>query len=86
MAEVIKRTCRSGPRGVKRTSWGYTLQVNDRPVRRFNATWSEDDAQKALAARILEVESAPSPVPATRALGELVDGYLCYKGTTASAR
>ena len=46
MAEVIPRTWRSDPRGVKKTSWGYTLQINGKKAWKFKAAWSKDDGVK----------------------------------------
>src|SRR5437660_1215293 len=99
MADVIKRTWRSGPRGVKRTSWGYTLQVPCNPCphrgrdgapahptgirqdRIFNAAWSDEDAQKALAARILERDLPPAPAPAGPGMtfGAMVEKFIAEK-------
>jgi hypothetical protein len=31
MAQVVQRIWRSGPRKVRRTAWGYTLQVDAKP-------------------------------------------------------
>src|SRR5262245_46680087 len=49
MADVIRRTWTSGPRKVKRTSWGFTYQdASGHQVRKFDATWTADDARAAL--------------------------------------
>ena len=53
---VIERVWTSGKRKVKRTAWGYTVQIDGKQVRHFNAAWSKDDAEKAMAARLLGVE------------------------------
>ena len=84
MAEVVKRTWRSGARRVKRTSWGYTLQVNGKQVRRFDAAWSEEDAQKALAARILEVDVPTAPSESTLTFGAAIARYLVAKARKRS--
>jgi hypothetical protein len=86
MAEVIKRTSRSGPRGVRKTSWGYTLQINGKQERKINAAWSEDDAEKALAARILERDVASPSSRPTLNLREAVDRYFVAQGEQALAR
>jgi hypothetical protein len=44
MAEVVQRVWKSGPRKVKRTAWGYTVQLNGQQVRKFNAAWSKEEA------------------------------------------
>jgi hypothetical protein len=40
MAQVIQRIWRSGPRKVKRVSWGFTFQRDGRQIRKYDATWS----------------------------------------------
>jgi hypothetical protein len=62
MAQVVERIWRSGPRRVKRSAWGYTLMVNGKQVRKYNAAWSKQDAQDALAARIVD-RDVPPPLP-----------------------
>jgi integrase len=44
----------------------------------YDSAWSRDDAQAALAARVLE-RDAPKPEARPVALGELRDRYLAYK-------
>jgi hypothetical protein len=50
MAQVIQRTWRSGPRRVKRSAWGYTVQIQGKQERKFDAAWSKDDAERACGA------------------------------------
>src|SRR5262245_35702525 len=79
MAEVIKRVWKSGPRKVRRTAWGFSIQVNGRQVRKFNSAWTEDDAEKALAAAVLGLE-APKPAPAESVtFGAAIERYLKAK-------
>src|SRR2546427_7611354 len=54
MAQVIRRTWKSGARKVKRTAYGYTLMVKGRQIRKYDAEWGRQDAQEALAAAILD--------------------------------
>ena len=61
MAQVVKRVWRSGPRRVKRVAYGYTLQVNGKQERKYDSSWTEEDAQRELAARILN-RDVPKPV------------------------
>jgi integrase len=77
MAEVIQRTWRSGPRKVRRSSWGYTAMIDGRQVRKYHAAWSKEDAQNALAARLIEGETPPTPTPKT--LAEVGREYLDFK-------
>jgi integrase len=81
MAKVQKRIWTSrGPTGhkVKKVAWGYTLQVNGNQERKFSGEWSRDDAQNALAARLLERDTPPaSATPKT--LAQVATEYLDYK-------
>lgn len=75
MAKVKKRIWYSrGPTGhrVRKVSWGYTLQVGDKQERIFRAEWTEDDAEQALAKRLLE-KNTPKAKPIT--LGEAAERY-----------
>jgi hypothetical protein len=65
MAQIIQRTWKSGPRTVKRSAWGYTLQLHGRQERTFNAAWTKEDAQNAFAARVLDRDVPPAPAPST---------------------
>jgi integrase len=81
MAKIQKRTWASrGPTGhkVKKVAWGFTLQVGGKQERKFSADWTRDDAQQALAGRLLERDAPPAPtVPKT--LGLVTQEYLDYK-------
>jgi integrase len=83
MALVTQRIWRSGPRKVRRAAWGYTVQVDSRQARCFREDWTKDDAEKALAARLLGVDTAPggvpSPAPAGLTFGEMVEKFLDAK-------
>ncbi len=64
MAKVQKRTWLGrGPTGhkVKKVAYGYTLQVKGKQERKSFAAWSKEDAQQALAARLLERDAPPAP-------------------------
>jgi integrase len=77
---VIERVWRSGSRKVKRTAWGYTVQIAGKQVRKFNAAWSKQDAQDALAARILERDvPAPPPVAPAVTFKAMTERYLKEK-------
>jgi integrase len=65
MAQVLERIWRSGPRKVKRTAWGYTVQLHGKQERKFNAGWSKQDAEDALAARLLDRDVPPTPPAAS---------------------
>ena len=75
MPSVFKRTWLGpGPKGrkVRKVSWGYTLQVDGKQIRRFSAKWSRDDAQNALAEQLLE-RDAPKEPAKPKALAAVID-------------
>jgi len=81
MARVVKRIWKSpGPAGrpVRKVAWGYTLQVNGKQERKFSAAWSKQDAQEALAERVLERDE-PKPPPEPKTFGEVAKEYLEFK-------
>src|SRR5262245_48605317 len=78
MAEVIKRTWKCGPRKVKRTAWGYTFQKDGKQVRKFDSTWNEDAAEKALAAALLGLNVPTAPAESIT-LGAAIERYLKAK-------
>jgi integrase len=62
MAQVIQRIRRSGPRKVKRVAYGFTFQDKDgKQVRVSDASWSREDAEKALATRLLNLDDVKNP-------------------------
>ena len=72
-ATVIKRTWLSkGSTGhkVRKIAYGYTLQVNGKQERKFDTAWSREDAQNALAARVLERDTPLAPA-APKTLGDV---------------
>jgi integrase len=80
MAQVIQRIWRSGPRKVKRVSWGFTFQRDGRQIRKYDATWSKDDAQAALSAMLLEVDAPEKkPAPTGVTFKALTVRYLAEK-------
>lgn len=82
MPSVIKRTWLSrGPTGrrVRKSAFGYSIVLNGRQERRYDSSWSRQDAQAALAARLLGLEG-PRPAPAAGAtFGEAAARYLEVK-------
>jgi len=85
MAGFFKRTWPGrDPTGrrVRRVGWGYTLQVGGKQERRYSAEWrTRDDAQQALARRLLELKaSEPSPEPLPpKTFAVVADEYLSLK-------
>jgi hypothetical protein len=86
MAEVVQRVWKSGPRKVRRTAWGYTVQVHGKQERKFNAAWTKEAAHTALAARLVTID-VPSPAPpSTLTFAEAVDRYLTAKAVKGRSR
>ena len=82
MAKVIKRVWKTGR--TRHVAYGYTVQLGDKQVRKFDSAWTKEQAQDALAERILErdaVVEEPTPAAAVMTLGQAVDKYLAEKGT-----
>src|SRR5215472_12830778 len=83
MAAIQKRTWLSrGPTGhkVRKVAYGYTLQVNGKQERKFDAAWTREMAQEALDARRLALATPPAPaVAAPKTFGEVAEEYLAFK-------
>jgi len=79
MAKVVLRTWRSGPRKVRHSAWGYTLQVGGKQERKYDAEWTEDDARAALVARQEAIKAPAEVLPVERTVQELAEEYLTYK-------
>src|SRR5438128_2356390 len=78
-SKIIKRVWRSGPHRVRRVAWGYRLIVPGKlPERQYDSAWTEEDAQKQLAARLLELPRPTSPAPGVT-FGVMADKYLAEK-------
>jgi len=78
---VVRRTWLSrGPTGhkVRKIAWGYTLQVNGEQKRKVCAEWGREEAQEALATRLLE-RDAPKDAPRSKSFGEVAQEYLDFK-------
>jgi hypothetical protein len=81
MANIIKRVWYSrGPSGhkVRKVAHRYTLQLADKQERKVDANWTKEQAQAALAARLLE-RDAPKPAPAPKTFGQVAQEYLEFK-------
>ena len=88
MAKITKRTWYStSPTGQrqKRVAWGYTTQGADgRQVKRSNAGWSREDAEKALAEQRLGI--GPKDGAASLPFGVAVERYLKAKSRKRSLK
>lgn len=66
-------------RKVRKVAYGFTAQVNGKQVRRFEATWTKDDAEKALAERQLRLEEDARAAHAPKTFREVAQEYLEFK-------
>jgi integrase len=82
MAEVFQRTWKRGR--VKKTAWGYTLQVQGKQQKVSNAAWTREDAQQALAERLAHLDD-PTRAPGARVpvmtFAQAVTKYLAVKAS-----
>jgi len=79
MAKVRQRTWRIPGQRTKRKAWGFVTVAEDgKQIRVFRSDWSKEDAEKALAARTLEIEQ-PKPKTAGVTFAEAVERYLAAK-------
>lgn len=74
-----------GPTGhqIKVISWGFTVQINGKQQKRFNANWTKEAAQEALARFLLEKDQ-PKLKPVT--LAAAADRYEQAKARKRSLR
>src|SRR5215470_9675332 len=78
MAGISRRTWESGPRKTRRMAWGYTVQISGKQERVFRSDWTREDAQQALAARLLERDAPPAPA-APKTFAQVAEEYLAFK-------
>ena len=86
---IIRRTWKSrGPLGrtVKRVAWGYSVWVDGLRERRWDSSWAREDAEQALAARVLNVEQRAAKVAGGLTLAEAGERYLAAKARKRSLR
>jgi len=73
MAKVRQRTWRIPGQRTKRKAWGFvTVGEDGKQIRVFRSDWSKEDAEKALAERILEIEQ-PKPKTAGITFAEAIE-------------
>jgi len=83
LAKVNQRPWKIPGQRTKRKAWGYTVQVNGKQKRVYKAEWTREDAEKALAARLLEVEQ-PKPKSSGLTLAQATERYLATKARKRS--
>jgi hypothetical protein len=77
MARVSQRLWKIPGQRTKCKAWGFTAQINGKQVRSYRAEWTQDEAEKALAAALLQVLAQPAAAGAAAGmtLGAAVDEY-----------
>jgi len=80
MAEIGQRAWKVPGQRTKRKAWGFTTQVNGKQTKHYRAEWSREDAEKALAAVLLQV------VPEQPKAGGITLGQACERYLTAKSR
>jgi integrase len=86
MAKVFQRVWRVGPRKVKRAASGYTVQIDGKQEPRFSVERTKEDAEKELAARVLNVEQPDQrkAAPGGLTLAQAAERYLAAKARKRS--
>jgi len=85
MAKVNQRPWRVPGQRTKRKAWGYTVQMDGKQKRVYKAEWTREDAEKALAARLLQV-GPPKPKSSGLTLAQASERYLATKARKRSLR
>lgn len=84
---IIRRTWKSrGPLGrkVRHVAWGYAVWIDGTREKRSDSAWTRENAERALAARVLNVEQAEKrkAEPDAVTFGALTERYLAHKAAT----
>ena len=83
MAQVNQRLWKLPGQRTKRRAWGFTAQINGKQVRRYNAEWTQDDAEAQLAKALLQIEPE-KPKSASITFEQAVERYLAAKSRKRS--
>ena len=84
MAKVRQRTWRIPGQRTKRKAWGFVTVENGKEVRLFKAEWTKEDAENALAARLLKLDHEPKPKAPGLTLAQASERYLAAKARKRS--
>jgi len=84
MAKVRQRTWRVGGRRTKRKAWGFVTVENGGQIRCFKSEWTKEDAENALAARLLKIEQQPKAKAVGLTFGAAVERYIKTKARKRS--
>ena len=84
MAKIRQRTWRVRGQRTKRKAWGFVTVENGNQVRCFKAEWTKEDAENALAARLLKIDQEPKVKAAGLTLAQAAERYLATKARKRS--
>src|SRR5436190_21168831 len=84
MAKIRQRTWRVRGQRAKRKAWGFVTVENGNQVRCFKAEWTKEDAENALAARLLKIDQEPKVKAAGLTLAQAAERYLATKARKRS--
>lgn len=84
MAKVSQRLWRLPGQRAKRRAWGFTVQVDGQQTRYYRAEWSREDAEKALAALLLQAEQPRKDESAGLTFDQAIERYLAVKAKKRS--
>ena len=84
MAQVNQRAWKVPGQRAKRKAWGFTAQINGRQIRRYKTEWTQDDAERELAAALQMEPERPNDASIT--LAAAAERYLGLKPTSARSR
>jgi len=84
VAKVRQRTWRIPGQRTKRKAWGFVTVENGKEVRLFKAEWTKEDAENALAARLLKLDQEPKPKAPGLTLAQASERYLAAKARKRS--
>ena len=84
MAKVNQRPWKIPGQRTKRKAWGFTAQINGKQVRSYKAEWSKEDAQKALATAVLQLQPPKQKCGSDIAFGQAAERYLAAKSRKRS--
>ena len=84
MAKIRQRTWRVRGQRTKRKAWGFVTVENGNQVRCFKAEWTKEDAENALAARLLKLDQEPKVKAAGLTLAQAAERYLATKARKRS--
>src|SRR2546425_8492806 len=84
MAKIRQRTWRVRGQRTKRKAWGFVTVENGKQVRCFKAEWTKENAENALAARLLKIDQEPKAKAAGLTFGEAIERYIKTKARKRS--